>query len=123
MDYKQFALDAIRVFDNNFDLQVDCTRGPMPLEWRRTGENADRTLAAEDIRAMQHCLLVIDALPLTPVLALPEGHPSLDFPLCDPPIVMQLPELRVFRNVGHAVLFDRANPDPFRAVAALYIRW
>jgi len=123
MDYKRFALDAIRVFDNSFDPQIDSTRGPMPLELRRTGENADHTLSAEDVRAMQHCLLTIDSLPLTPVLALPEGYPRVDFPLCDPPIITHVPELKVFDHVGHAVLFDRANPDPFRAVAALYIRW
>jgi hypothetical protein len=123
MDYKSFALDAVRVFDNSFNLSVDYSRGPMPLELRKTGENSDHSLTANDIRALQNCLLMIDALPLTPVLALPDGYPNLEFSVCDPPIIMQLPTLRVFERVGHAVLFDRANPDPFRAVAALYIRW
>jgi hypothetical protein len=124
VDYKQFAFEAVRVFDNNYVWEHDPFRDiPMPLHKRKTGGITagvwDRSLVSADITDLFDCLQVMDASPRQPILALPVGCPYVT----GRAKVEHIGELNTGLNGGHAVLYDGDDPQPLRAAAALHIRW
>jgi hypothetical protein len=121
VDYLKIAEDAMRVFDNHYDYEIDLLNRNkvMPVLIAKSGKDRNAAFDEDDLAHMFFYLETSNSIPKDAVLAMPHGCP---FQTERAKCVYDW-GLNTSHHSGHVVLYDAAQVDAFRSAAAFNIKW